>query len=298
MQEHHYLPQFYQRRWGDENGRLIVYQRPHDRVIASLKPTKATGKRAGLYTVAGVPLERANELEDRFWRKIDQWGADAIVALESSDPIQMRKLNKERWSIFVTSLLVRNPIEVERINVAVRSYYENNFSRFKEEYEILCKDYEPSTFAEFMALFREDGLVELTAKILHAFILNEQVRRQLMSMNWDVVSVTNSTIQLLTSDNPIIRHKGLKDDDCLLMLPIGPNEFFVAHNAGPKDMLSEINRSIKYSQFLYSMNKYVVAHAVAYVYGSDASHLDFVERHLRGKNYGATSKENFFLPNT
>ena len=52
-QDHHYLPQFYQRRWAGKDGKLTVFSRPHDMVVVKRRSTRATGKKAGLYAVPG-----------------------------------------------------------------------------------------------------------------------------------------------------------------------------------------------------------------------------------------------------
>lgn len=99
-------------------------------------------------------------------------------------------------------------------------------------------------------------------------------------MNWELVTVCDAPVPLLTSDYPVIRYKGLKDPDGLLMLPIGPQEFFVELNCGRIDMKACISDSIRLGHFIESMNEYVVQHAVSYVYGSDDTQIDFVARHF------------------
>jgi hypothetical protein len=88
---------------------VFVYQRPHHRVVVASKSTRATGKRVGSYTVSGAPAKLANELEDKFWRVIDQWGSDSLDVIASIDPAHVAKLVRERWVVFIMSLLFRNP---------------------------------------------------------------------------------------------------------------------------------------------------------------------------------------------
>jgi hypothetical protein len=281
MQEHHYLPQFYQRRWAAaKDGPVFVYQRPHDRVVVAPKSTKATGKRVGLYTVSGAPAKRANDLEDNFWRVIDQWGSDSLSVLESTDPAHAAKLVRERWAIFVMSLFWRNPQQVTRINTAAKARYTDSFSDFASNYGAMRRPHEPDNYEEFMALFEQPGISEFGAKILRAFTLNDAIRKHVLTMDWQVVTLSNSPVPLLTSDNPMIRYKGLKDPDGLLMLPLGPNEFFAAFNRGEIDMQKWIDQSISHGCFIEAMNKYVVQHAIKYVYGVDDTQLAFVERFL------------------
>lgn len=279
-QNQHYLPQFYQRRWSAAGERVFVYWRPYDRVVVAQKSTRATGKLAGLYTMPGVPPERANELEDKFWRVIDQWGADCISVLESAEPADAASLVRERWAIFMISLLFRNPIRVCEINKAAEFHYASGFVQFKQKYTELRWPHEPETYEEFIALFQQPGIFELGGRILRELALHQSIIEQLVKMEWNVVSMPNTHIPLLTSDNPIIRYKGLKDVDGLFILPLGPDKFFVALNQGEIEMRKLIDNSISSGRFPETMNQYVVEHAIKYVYGVDDSQLEFVERYL------------------
>jgi hypothetical protein len=279
-QQHHYLPQFYQRRWAATDGRVFVYQRPHHHVVVAPKSTKATGKWGGLYTVPGVPPERANELEDKFWLRIDQWGSDSLDVLESPDPAHAAKLVRERWAIFVMSLFCRNPQQVARINTAAKDHYTKSPTDLASNYAAMRRPHEPDSYEEFMALLQQPGISEFGAKILRSFTLNDAIREHVLAMDWHVVTLSNNPVPLLTSDNPVIRYKGLKDPDGLLMLPLGPNEFFVAFNRGEIDMRKWIGQSNSHGHFIESMNQYVCQKAIKYVYGSDDTQLAFVERFL------------------
>jgi hypothetical protein len=97
-------------------------------------------------------------------------------------------------------------------------------------------------------------------------------------MDWHVVILTNS-VPLLTSDAPLIRHKGLKEDDGALILPLSPREFFVAFNQGKIDMMKSIDENIQSGHFVDAINRYVVQSKIEFVYGNDDSQKQFVARH-------------------
>jgi hypothetical protein len=280
-QEHHYLPQFYQRRWVGPDGKLTVFSRPHQAVVAKRRSPRATGKEAGLYAVPIAPLPEQNALEDRFWRTLDQWGADALVALEKDDPAGVAPLDRERWAVVLLSMMFRDPWSVARINQSARDHYTTGFAEFPARYDELRAPHEPEAYEEFVAAFDRPGLSEFGAQILRSFATNKAVRSQLLAMDWQVVTISDASVPLLTSDRPVIRFKGLKEADGLLILPLGPSSFFVAYNRGPLDMRSEIHESIVHGRFLEAMNEYVVQSAVRNAYGSDDSQLAVVEQHLR-----------------
>lgn len=280
-QEHHYLPRFYQRRWAGADGKLVVFERPGVVVQAKRRVPKATGKQAGLYTVPGAPEAERNQLEERFWRTIDQWGADALAVIEATDAAAVPVLDRERWAVFLLALIFRDPPSIKRINRLAREHYEAPSSNFARRYDEFRAPHEPATFDEFITSLDQPGLSELGAKILRSFATNKDIVRQLLVMDWQVVTVSNPRVPLLTSDRPLIRHNGLKAEDGLLMLPLGPAKFFVAYNPGPTDMQAQIHHSIVHGRFMEAMNEYVVQSAVRFVYGADTTQLDTVEQYLR-----------------
>ncbi len=229
----------------------------------------------------GAPAPDQNHLEDRFWRTIDQWGTDALTLLESTDPTAVAKFQRERWAIFVLSLIFRDPSSLKMIDQAARDHYETGFAEFSERYDDLRQPHEPATFEEFIAAFDGPGISEYGATILRSFATNPEILKQLLSMRWEIVDVANPRVELMTSDRPVIRFKGLKDPDGLLILPLGPQRFFVAYNLGPQDMKGWINDSIVHGHFMESMNDFVVQSAVRFVYGVDEAGRAVAERYLR-----------------
>lgn len=289
-QEHHYLPQFYQRRWVGSDGKLTVFSRPRDEVVAKRRSPRATGKEAGLYAVPIAPPSKQNALEDHFWRTLDQWGADALVALENDVPADVAPLDRERWAVVLLSMMFRDPWSVARINQSARDHYTTGFAEFSARYDELRAAHEPETYDQFVAAFDRPGLSELGAQILRSFATNKSVRTQLLAMDWQVVTINDATVPLLTSDRPVIRYKGLKEADGLIILPLGPSSFFVAYNKRPLDMRSEIHESIVHGRFLEAMNEYVIQSAVRNVYGTDDSQRAVVERYLRREDEPVRSR--------
>ncbi|WP_454884905.1 DUF4238 domain-containing protein [Sphingomonas oryzagri] len=280
-QQHHYLPQFYQRRWTGDDGKLVVFERPIDRVISKRRFPRETAKEAGLYAIPGAPEPDRNMLEDRLWRTIDQWGADALAILESTDPRNVDRLARDRWAVFLLALIFRDPASIAKINLSARQHYETDFADFAPRYDELRLSHEPETFEDFIAAFDCPGMSEFGGLILRSFALNKAIREQLLSMDWHVVDVANPRVDLMTSDSPVIRFKGLKDPDGLLMLPLGPRRFFVAHNGSPLNMRAEIDRSIVEGHFIESMNKYLVHSAIRFAYGANEEGRPVAEHCLR-----------------
>jgi hypothetical protein len=201
-QNQHYLPQSYQRGWADPTDRVHVYQWFHNKLVCARKATKSTGGEPGLYFSPMAPSGQQNVMEDGFWRVVDQWGADGLALLRSTAPDAAMKLNKERLIIFIMSLLWRNPIELARIDAEAKRHVTSGV--LTQDYGAHRRSHEPATFDEFEAMLEQPGLTEYGAQLLRSFVLNEPIRTQLLSMNWQVVTVPGDQ-PILTSDVPVTR---------------------------------------------------------------------------------------------
>jgi hypothetical protein len=275
-QHQHYLPQSYQRGWTDASGRVHVYRWRHDRLVCDSKPTRSTGGRAGLYYTPMAPPELRNYMEDVFWRRIDQWGHDGLALMRSKDPAALGKFNLQRMAVFLQALVVRNPRRIAEIERQARRHVLE--SCLVEDYDRHRRSHEPATLEEFKVALAQPGLTEHGAAALRSIVFNEDVRRKLMAMEWQVVTVSNS-VPILTSDAPLIRYKGLAHDDGLMLLPLSSAEFLAIFNRGAIDMVRSIEMNIRDGVFVPAMNKYVVQHKIDYVYAIDDSQMDLVARY-------------------
>jgi hypothetical protein len=104
------------------------------------------------------------------------------------------------------------------------------------------------------------------------------LRAQLMIMEWQVVELTNS-VPVVTSDVPLIRYKGLVDDDGMMILPLSPRELFVAYNLRKIDMKAWIDASIRERRLVEGINQYAIEQTIDCVYADDDSQRDFIARH-------------------
>ena len=276
-QNQHYLPQSYQRGWADASGRPHVYRWVYNKLVCEPKATRSTGGRDGLYFTPMAPSGEQNLMEDLFWKRIDQWGADGLVLLRTNDPAAATRLNRGRLATFVNSFLFRNPNMVRFLNVHAKKHVLNGCQ--KHGYANYRRLHEPATFDEFKAALDKPGMTEFAAQWLRYLVEYKALRDQLLTMEWQVVTVPPTSDPILTSDVPVIVCGGLKNDDGCLILPLSTNEFFVAFNLGAIDMKTEISESVASGRFVRAMNEYAVEHRIDFVYGLDDSMMAFVTRH-------------------
>lgn len=287
-QNQHYLPQSYQRGWLGPTCKVYVYHFPYDRLICEPKATKSTGGRDGLYYVPMAPAEFRNDFEDRFWKRVDQWGADGLKILRSPAGGEPTRVQLERLAIWLLSLELRNPRKLTEINDQAKIHAFEIIGKIG--YAAFRSPHHPETFEEFEAALEQPGLCELGARALRELVLHSEIRKKLLQMDWQVVTVTNSE-PILTSDAPLIRYRGLDHHDGLWLLPLSKFEFLAIFNKnGPIDMKRSIEANIRDKVFVEAMNKYVVRHKIDYVYASDDSQMPFVARYwMVSETHSATA---------
>jgi len=215
-------------------------------------------------------------MEDVFWRRIDQWGADALQILRAPNASNDIALHKERLTAFVLSLIFRNPEKIAAYDALTRQHLRE--SQWAKDYDKHRRAHEPATFEGFQAALDQGGINELTAEFVRKLVYNPNIGGHLLSMSWHIVELTNGQ-KLLTSDRPVIQYNGLKDVNGLLMLPISPTRFLAIFNKGPIDMRDWIDTAIEEYHFIDGMNRHVVQHKIDCVYGEDDTQMDFIRRY-------------------
>jgi len=107
---------------------------------------------------------------------------------------------------------------------------------------------------------------------------NEKIGTHLNGMDWQIVVVDGLRHGFLTSDSPVAMGNGLGKPDGFLVLPLGPNIYFIATN---RDQVAQsfIRQSAR--RIERAFNDAVVKQAEGWVVGHSPNHLLFVERRLR-----------------
>ena len=84
---HHYLPEFYLKRWQGSDNFVCRFTRPYKGMV---KPKRVAPTSAGfqnhLYSVHGKPLEEAVAMERDFMSSLDTRAANALAVIENGVP--------------------------------------------------------------------------------------------------------------------------------------------------------------------------------------------------------------------
>ncbi len=276
--DHHYIPVFYLSQWCDTAGKVVRYYRPHKEVIASPITPKSTGYEPQLYALDGYPDDQKQWVEKNYMGPVvDAPASKALRILLAQNSLDMTPETRTDWVRFLMSLILRNPEAVANTNAEMRAGLTAKFSQHSDWYEANKAPNDPPTFVEWAQ--NNIPLVWDNSGKLHLpdFIENPGIGTVLIRMHWFTFDLGNSAFTLLTGDRPFIRTHGLKDQRCVVVLPISPRFAFVATHAPEVDLhLSRVDPA----QLVKDINARIVAQAVKHVYGASDCHLQFVENHL------------------
>jgi hypothetical protein len=131
---HHYVPEFYLKRFADAKGKIRVY-RSHTRLPAYETSTKNAAVKTGLYTIAADDGQTSGALESEL-AKIEAKAQDAISrSLGGTFPLPSDE--RSDLALFIALQFVRTPEEKERHGVVVdtieKSFYEGMTEEWARE---------------------------------------------------------------------------------------------------------------------------------------------------------------------
>jgi hypothetical protein len=115
--KHHYIPQFYLRKWARPDGRVLCYKRiTAGAVTADWVTPKSTGFEKDLYTLEHLPEDIRQAIEKEVTADVDNRAAAAMqkmITAKSADSLTAD--DRLAWAQFVVSLPIRNPDAVADI---------------------------------------------------------------------------------------------------------------------------------------------------------------------------------------
>lgn len=276
--DHHFVPQFYLKRWAGADGRVCEFARPHRELIASSKTPKTTGYQKHLYTVPGLPPEKQSVLEDVVLKQIDQIGSDALDFMLGNPTGEKDMPNKLRcgWSRFLMSLMHRSPQKL----AALKAGYSDFFKQYLLDLESWLDRDQPyhENFEGAAATFKEDMAEVGWARLFEMATDYPQTGAMLNQMHWSIATIGNPEHHLLTSDHPLVKTDGIKHPEGYVITPVGPTQVFIAVNSA--EMAGRIAKTDP-RYLVPKLNDTMVRQAVDYVYDTDERQRCFVNNRFR-----------------
>ncbi len=288
-QKHHYIPVFYLKQWMGPKETACEFSRPRDRVKTRQVHPDGTGYVRGLNTIPGTAPEDADFLETYFFKKTDDDAARALRILLAECPWRFTDKERSGWSRFITSLIARNPEEIQRLKAAGQALFDKALPEIEADYAAGREPTDPPTYAEYVAIHSPNPRGRAGAILVQRVIDHPMIGTKINNMRWMVLHDARPKNLLLTSDRPVVMTNGLDADNSQLILPISPKHVFVATN----NLATEnyIRSVMQQKQMIEQINERVARQSHKYVFGFSDAQLLFVSRRL-GMKYTANPIEN------
>ncbi len=274
---HHYLPIFYTKRWVGADGRVCTFTKPYKGIVKHrrLHPS-ATGFECDLYGMKGLSDELKDQFERLFLGPADSDAADALFLLESKIH-RWEARNRNGWSRFMMSLMVRMPEDVQNLKTETERSLRASDPELDARYKELKLQDDPQTFAEWLDQNDPHVFSNASFQLLKSLMDNEKVGQDLNSLHWFTIPTPKARFDLLTSDGALIRSPFFGRRDGYLLLPIGPRLLFAATR---DDAVSKRLMRRKDDDLVTMVNRAVVRSARLIVIGTDITQLEYVQRNM------------------
>lgn len=276
-ERHHYLPEFYLKRWL-KNGKLCEYRRRQNGLVAKPRSPRATGFEWNLYSLPGEddPAMR-EQVESRIMHRVDTRAAAVLRYMIDHHGAQLSQTYSDAWILFVVSMIFRTPARLRWLNEQIRTADYAFDDDERAAYAELKSPTHPPTPEEYFALGDPEELSVARMKLMLRMIGSTLIGQSLASMVWEVHTLETLNHGLLTSDDPVMTSNGLNSGDSFVILPIGPRQLFIAANSHRAmwSFRSQTDRAVE-----RAMNDAVVAQADQLVIGENDWQSLFVDRRL------------------
>jgi hypothetical protein len=275
--DHHFIPVFYLKQWASsKTKKLLEYTLKHGRLIEKPVGPHGTGFETDLYAFPELPPNLAQHMEQVFLQYADDAAARALCVHLGLDPPQWNSELISGWSRFIMTLSMRHPDAMTEVRAAVKAIWDRGGGETQRLYEAQRKPQDPATFEEYFEHL--DPLLPVKAalnSIIKAFD-NQTIGQHLNGMHFNVLDLVASSRTLLTSDRPL-ELKGLARPEASYFLPISPTKLYVAAN--DPETIKQL-KTLKVSQLVEGVNKFVVKRARRFVYARDPWQREFIREHM------------------
>lgn len=227
--KHHYVPQFYLKRWAGEDRRVSDYRRFDGKLVHRRRFPSETGFEIELYSVrTQTDPTRRQAVEKRLMSRIDNAAARALDYMDETLAPPDDTDRRNGWTRFLLSLIYRSPTQVARLREKILEHRDGILAGLADRYDELRAETDPETFEEYVERDRGHIDEESFAVLMNRLTNSEWVGTTLIRMTWGVMAWKQVRHGFLTGDIPIMISDGLGHRNSFVMLPIGPSTLFIA----------------------------------------------------------------------
>lgn len=247
--KHHYVPQFFLKRWSNAAGKVHVFSIRNGVIVSSTRTPEYTGFEHDLYGLVANTLGFGlDHIEKRLFGPIDSNAAVVLDKLERHEVISEDE--HIAWTFFLSSLRIRQPDVLAFLR-------KDGIARMKAALVERDASTLPPGAASTKTWFNFNypGAIEAMTLThwLPRIILHDGVTAAFGDLRWWIREFDPDEAGLLLSDLPIHWEGGFNSDRFMIQLPIGPHRvFFGARSQDtekildaipPPDLVRRINRT-------------------------------------------------------
>jgi hypothetical protein len=260
--KHHYVPQFFLKRWADADGKVHVFQVRHGTILGRARRPEYTGFEYDLYGLVSNAFGLGKDhLEERLFGPIDSNAAVVLDKLERHQAISEHE--RVAWTFFLSSLRIRQPDVLVFLRKEGMDRLKADLA--KRDAATLASD-AMSTEQWFNRTY--PGAIEAMTLInwLPRMILHDDVTAAFGEMRWWIREFDADQPALLLSDLPIHWEGGFKSELFMIQLPVGSRRvFFGARSKHTEEVLDGIPQQ----QLIERINRTTLASSAGRVWASD-----------------------------
>lgn len=210
--KHHYVPQFLLSQWCRDDGRLAVYSRKNNQLVTDWFSPKHTGFERNLYSISALPANDQQWVERKIMSEnVDGPASLVFQRLLNGELNQLNADERSAWVRFILAQWIRTPDAInslrEKSEIALIAALEKS----PEEYTEISGDAPESTLVDWIE-FHSPGLHEIVAmgRVLPKLITDESAGNDIINMRWEVFHLLKGSVDLITSDQPVVRIRGIE----------------------------------------------------------------------------------------
>ena len=276
---HHFVPRFYLRGW-TTNHQLTRFQWVRGEIEMREVGIKRIAGQNNLYALHHRPRD-PQVVEREFMGRIIDVPAAEVYHHMIKTPAPISERQRGIWTRFLMSLRVRSPDVIERLRVDAEDDLRRRLMAQPEEYDALRGVDEPNNLYEYIERRRPGFVADFGIRILPDLVNHPPIAQKIYQMYWWTQRFEGATVDLLTSDRPLIIVPGLNDPTCVLALPLTPHLAFFATHSLEQAMLVCKQPA---SRLARALNHESVRLADKQIYATDARQAEFVRRWFKPQN--------------
>jgi hypothetical protein len=278
QRRHHYVPEFYLKRWQLGGDRLLEFSKPRG-LVARYRwvSPKQTGYLDKLYFLEHLPIDLQNGYENQFFTPVDTKAAQVLELFEAGD-FNLDSFQRSSWARFIMSLTFRAPETIQSILHQLTQDVFNPSPEREWLYRRRRRPDQPKTLVAALEAERNEGdLRHFSLEIARGVTDSPKIGQHFINMVWGYRVLPFDAPALLTSDRPIMWAFAMSDPRCHIILPTGPKSLFWA--AQSPEVIATIQTGDG-AQLAGFLNDTVTRRAAKYVWGSSLRQHDYVKRFM------------------